>query len=232
MKKVFFTLLVSLFPLNVFAQVQSSLKYELRGVIRDQNSTVIPGLRLQIRNEDVRESSYTDINGEFRILMSDGDYLLTADSLTPEKFRAFIRIGGGGLNPNYLEFIVDSDAIICSGNRGNPSPKVITAAEPTYPPAARAVRAGGEVSITVKITQDGKVASAKAVSGHPLLRRASEVAAEKFLFESADESTEREVVITFVFLPDQDQKPALKRYKCPYRIVVFGKVEVINATGN
>ena len=46
-----------------------------------------------------------------------------------------------------------------------------------YPPAARAVRAAGPVSIQVLIDTDGSVFSSEAVSGHPLLRAASRNAA-------------------------------------------------------
>ncbi len=48
---------------------------------------------------------------------------------------------------------------------------------PQYPAAAKAVRAGGSVSVSVMIDEEGNVVSASAVSGHPLLRQASEKAA-------------------------------------------------------
>jgi len=49
--------------------------------------------------------------------------------------------------------------------------------KPPYPPAARAVRASGAVSIQVLIEEGGEVFSAEAVSGHPLLRAAARAAA-------------------------------------------------------
>lgn len=49
--------------------------------------------------------------------------------------------------------------------------------KPAYPEAAKAVKAGGAVSIQVTIDESGNVISASAVSGHPLLRAASEEAA-------------------------------------------------------
>jgi TonB family protein len=49
--------------------------------------------------------------------------------------------------------------------------------KPPYPPAARAVRATGSVSVQVVIDTQGNVVSATAVSGHPLLRAAAEAAA-------------------------------------------------------
>jgi Gram-negative bacterial TonB protein C-terminal len=49
--------------------------------------------------------------------------------------------------------------------------------KPPYPPAARAVRASGAVSVQVLIDENGEVFSAQAVQGHPLLRAASTFAA-------------------------------------------------------
>jgi TonB family protein len=55
--------------------------------------------------------------------------------------------------------------------------KAISLPKPAYPPAARAVRASGAVSIQVLIDENGDVFSASAVSGHPLLRAAAATAA-------------------------------------------------------
>lgn len=49
--------------------------------------------------------------------------------------------------------------------------------KPTYPAAARAVRASGAVAVSVLIDIGGNVVSANAVSGHPLLRASSRIAA-------------------------------------------------------
>ena len=49
--------------------------------------------------------------------------------------------------------------------------------KPIYPPAARAVRASGAVTIKVLIDEDGSMFSTEAVSGHPLLRTAARKAA-------------------------------------------------------
>ena len=48
---------------------------------------------------------------------------------------------------------------------------------PPYPPAARAVKASGAVSVQVLIDENGNVISASAASGHPLLRAAAVSAA-------------------------------------------------------
>lgn len=49
--------------------------------------------------------------------------------------------------------------------------------KPPYPAAAIAVNAQGEVKVQVTIDETGKVVSASAISGHPLLRREAERAA-------------------------------------------------------
>src|ERR1700734_3848159 len=40
---------------------------------------------------------------------------------------------------------------------------------PAYPPLARQARIGGDVKIQLEIRLDGSVASAKVISGHPML---------------------------------------------------------------
>jgi protein TonB len=55
--------------------------------------------------------------------------------------------------------------------------KAVSLPKPAYPPAAKAVRAAGSVSVQVLIDENGNVISASAVSGHPLLRAAAAGAA-------------------------------------------------------
>jgi protein TonB len=55
--------------------------------------------------------------------------------------------------------------------------KATSLPKPPYPPAARAVRASGAVTVQVLIDESGSVVSATAVSGHPLLRAAAVQAA-------------------------------------------------------
>lgn len=53
---------------------------------------------------------------------------------------------------------------------------------PTYPTAARAVGASGAVNVRVTVDEEGNVAEAQAVSGHPTLRQAAEEAARTSKF--------------------------------------------------
>jgi protein TonB len=55
--------------------------------------------------------------------------------------------------------------------------KAISLPKPPYPPIAKAARASGTVVVQVLIDESGKVVSATAISGHPLLKAAAVQAA-------------------------------------------------------
>jgi protein TonB len=55
--------------------------------------------------------------------------------------------------------------------------KATSLPQPPYPAAAKAVRAMGSVTVQILIDENGRVVSASAVNGHPLLRQAAESAA-------------------------------------------------------
>jgi TonB family protein len=82
--------------------------------------------------------------------------------------------------------------------------KAMALEKPIYPPAARAVRASGAVSIQVLIDIDGSVLSAEPVSGHPLLLSEARMAACKSRFTpTLLEGTPVKVsgIITYSFVP-------------------------------
>jgi TonB family protein len=57
------------------------------------------------------------------------------------------------------------------------------ASPPVYPPLARQARIAGDVKIQVVIRQDGSVASAEVISGHPVLKQAALESAQQSTFE-------------------------------------------------
>jgi TonB family protein len=60
--------------------------------------------------------------------------------------------------------------------------KATSLPKPVYPPAAKAVRASGAVTVQVTVDEKGDVVSASALSGHPLLRQSAESAARQAKF--------------------------------------------------
>jgi len=62
------------------------------------------------------------------------------------------------------------------------SGKATKTVQPTYPPIAKAAGAQGPVSVQIVVNEAGEVESAKATSGHPLLRQAAVDAASGWQF--------------------------------------------------
>ncbi|HEV2905507.1 MAG TPA: TonB family protein [Pyrinomonadaceae bacterium] len=60
--------------------------------------------------------------------------------------------------------------------------KAISKPEPVYPPVAKAARASGSVTVEILVDESGRVVSASAVSGHPLLQGAAVTAAREARF--------------------------------------------------
>lgn len=60
--------------------------------------------------------------------------------------------------------------------------KAIEKPAPPYPPIARAVRVSGTVTVQIVVDEDGRVLSARAVDGPPLLRAAAQQAALRARF--------------------------------------------------
>lgn len=60
--------------------------------------------------------------------------------------------------------------------------KAISKPVPPYPAIAKAARASGTVTVQITVDETGKVVSAKAVSGHPLLLQAAQQAAYQARF--------------------------------------------------
>ena len=82
--------------------------------------------------------------------------------------------------------------------------KAISLPVPPYPAAARAVRASGSVSVAVVISKTGRVMSASARGGHPLLRAAAVSAARRAKFRPtklSGQAVEVSGVIVYNFKP-------------------------------
>jgi TonB family protein len=82
--------------------------------------------------------------------------------------------------------------------------KAVYLPDPNYPPAARAVGASGAVQVQVLINEEGRVISASAAGGHPLLQPAAVAAARESQFKPASLSGQPvrvSGVITYNFVP-------------------------------
>jgi TonB family protein len=64
-----------------------------------------------------------------------------------------------------------------------PEPTLVSAGLPRYPPIARLAKIQGEVKVDFTLNSNGEVASATAVSGHPMLKGAAEENVKTWKFE-------------------------------------------------
>ena len=82
--------------------------------------------------------------------------------------------------------------------------KAVSLPKPAYPAAARAVRASGAVQVQVLIDETGKVVSASAAGGHPLLQAAAVSAARGARFSPtllSGQPVKVSGIITYNFVP-------------------------------
>jgi protein TonB len=81
--------------------------------------------------------------------------------------------------------------------------QAISLPRPNYPPMAKQIRVQGTVAVQVLIDENGKVVSAKALSGHPLLVAEAVRAAQQARFSPTmigDQAVKVSGVITYNFI--------------------------------
>jgi hypothetical protein len=140
----------------------------------------------------------TRADGNKYTIKSDGNYV--ESKTPPPDYKGPVNVGG---SPPDSKTSAGSN-IPKQINGGVLNGKATSLPKPPYPPAARAVRAEGIVSIQVLIDENGDVFSAQAVSGHPLLRAVSAQAAcgSKFIPTRLSGYPVRVMgIITYNFVP-------------------------------
>ncbi len=146
-----------------------------------------------------------------------GDRDFTAANAPPPDYTGPVNTSGTGSNSGNFGGGGDAEtgtAAPPAPPKPKPVPKQISGGvlngkatslpKPPYPPAARAVRASGAVSVQVLINESGSVVSASAVSGHPLLRAAAVQAARGARFSPtmlSGQAVKVSGVITYNFVP-------------------------------
>ena len=141
----------------------------------------------------------------------------SAENAPPPDYKGSVNAGGGGSDSGATGGGGSEDT---GGGAPPPPPapkkvpkqisggvlngKATSLPKPPYPPAARAVRASGAVTVQVLIDESGSVVSATAVSGHPLLRAAAVQAARSARFsptQLSGQPVKVSGVITYNFVP-------------------------------
>jgi TonB family protein len=227
--------LLFLLTISVLPQAAPE-EYRMESVVETSTGARLPAVSFSIEKDGKpfqrnghSVGAASDLNGVFSLSLPAGNYKMTAAGIPESRFRLFLSIAENGPKPDRLIVPMEEDVFCPIEERPNPSPtKIVT---PVYPHTARAVRALGTVTVVIEIRSDGTVSSAKAISGHPLLRSSSVQAARGFLFEPSDQEL-RTLTIPFVFTDWAEEKKDLKRAACPNRILVATPPEVIDTTEN
>ncbi len=103
---------------------------------------------------------------------------------------------------------IQSNAQYVPGCNGKFDEIVLTKlAAPTYPQLAQQARISGDVTIQINVRRDGGVASAEAITGHPMLKTAALASAQNSSFECrgcTEELTACSLTYTFGWNNDSD----------------------------
>ena len=110
-----------------------------------------------------------------------------AAAITAQFFFSTVETARGQDNPQPPQIIRKSGGVL----QGSATRRV----EPGYPPLAKAARVSGAVVVEVTVDEDGNVISARALSGHPLLKDAAVDAARGWTFTPTSLSGVRVKVI-------------------------------------
>ncbi|MBV9241994.1 MAG: energy transducer TonB [Acidobacteria bacterium] len=193
---------------------------KVTGIARSADGRPIAGMNLIVWQGKDNRVFLTNEKGEFVLDLENGDYEVTVNPVNAKDFRLVLSLKPAAPAPTELTLTFDPDRYCCSTADGLRYPEPVSVPRPAYPPAARAVHAGGEVIIQVSLREDGTVESANAIAAHPLLKAMSESAARGSKFSSLVAGESSTVFLTYVFMPDDTPKD-VRRYANPYRIEVI-----------
>lgn len=164
--------LYSLINLYSEKNIVKNPKAILGSLQKDDVSTVI---ELLIRSQSIAAKFFTSDSPE-RENLADQFYYFGLQNLNQKEFQdALNRFHG---IPEFEMEKVKGKLVA----KGVLNGKALKLEAPGYPAVARAVGAEGKVGVRVLIDEAGKVISARAVSGHPLLRIVAVQAAKKSIF--------------------------------------------------
>jgi hypothetical protein len=129
----------------------------------------------------------------------------------------------------FLLFVVTLFAVSLFAQEN--APKVLKHENPMYSGAAIVIGADGEVVVNVVIDITGKVLSAQAESGHVFLRKASELAAQAWLFSKGrDGMRSAQLLFLYRIKANKDFRNNYKdtsykyRFRRPYKMEIEATV--------
>jgi TonB family protein len=223
---VFSLLGIVLLSTIVYGQDRNPDDYYLRGTVASETGDYIPGILLSFKRDGQTYFSSSNSQGSFEVRLTPGSYEITSPELSAGAFRGLVLIQKNALNPQDIDFVFKASDVCSARNADSNFPAIVKSAVPAYPPAARAVRASGSVFVEAVVGPAGAVTSAKALSGHPLLRAAATEAAKQFVF-AADNAGTRGVSLHFIFIEGEGRPNTRPVLQCPNRILTISEPVII-----
>lgn len=184
-------------------------------------------MSLIFEGENFKGSALSDVDGNFSIKLPKGKFTIKTTEVNSLTFKAFIEISENGLNPVDFELLIELNKNWCTNCPEGKMPEAITMPSPLYPPTAKAVGAEGEVVVEITFDENGKVTSAKTISGHPLLRKVSETCALNWTFSPDETLPQRRGKLVFAFTGLAKQGSTI-RFRKPNRLAVVAENPVVN----
>jgi hypothetical protein len=205
MKIKFFTLallFLSLFASTDSAQFAKKIKTsKITLIVKDAENIPYGGMNIYIEGTGIEKASdnmATDEWGVFSTNLPDGRYTIKVNDSVYDYSPVMIDISAKKKKLLNIGLVVRMKSFCCE-SQGSKQATAFLYSVPPMPPTAKAVGATGEVIVAVKFDQSGKVISAKAETGHPLLRQVCEWAARQWVFSRDDTIPEREGKLIFAF---------------------------------
>ncbi len=224
MNKIFFSIvwLLSSF-VAAFSQINN---FEVKATVKNSENIPLAGMSLFVEGNNFKQTAVSNEHGSFSIKLPVGKFTIKANEAVSENFLAYLEIFDDKPNPSNFDLIVETNQTCCTPTSDGKQTEIVKYVFPPYPPAAKVVRASGEVIVAVKIGKDGNVISAKTEIGHPLLRTTSEVAAKQFIFTKDENISERHAKIIFAFRTIEKNIP--NNFRKPNRLEIFSGISQVD----
>ncbi|CAN5738590.1 hypothetical protein BH24ACI3_BH24ACI3_05800 [soil metagenome] len=170
----------------------------------EKNAAPKPG---EIRDAEANEQVHPLLVEAARTAVMEAKFSPTMLSGVPVKVSGMIVYNFRGEPATDTSSAPASGAKMVTG--GVLNGKATSLPNPEYPPAARAVRASGAVTVQVEVDENGDIVEASAVSGHPLLRASAVAAAREAKFSPTmlqGQPVRIRGVITYNFAPPPEPR--------------------------
>ncbi len=172
-------------------QKPEAAKNEPQVSMRQEISVIAP----VVKTQEVAKATTREVARAVPVVIGNRDVDAAPSAAPVGPIGPNVGGGGGGGTGNAIGPVVSSDDDAPPPPKPTPPPrpktvvsggvlngKAISKPAPSYPAIAKQARASGSVTVQITVDEGGRVVSASAVSGHPLLQQAAVSAVRNWRF--------------------------------------------------